>query len=307
MSSTKFQTYDINAIAEDVSDIISRISPQEVRFQEKIGKGRIHDVYHRWQTVELKPADPNNAAIQGAEFVDNVLTPTVEQHNRTQIFTKVINVAETADAVKIHGKRDETAFQWEMKAREARIDLETVLLSGQNEVTGSSNTASRMKSAQMLIDPSLRLCTGSPAAAPTKAQVKDVMKKLRTGGAKVTDLLINVSESDVPGQWLRETAGEFVRQVPNSGEASHGVTDYVDYVITPTGRLDIALHDFILGTDYLFHAPKTFTLETLRPWKTVSLAKTADANRLGLVGEFSLSLTNPKAAAVLRRADGTNF
>lgn len=301
-----YKTYDVVGAKEDVSDIISRISPEETPFTRLIGKEKVHNTLFQWQEDALAAPNGNNALVEGADFVDTTLTPTLMRQNYTQIMSKVVNVSETNDVVTKYGRGKELAYQLEKKGAEAKIDLEYAMLNNQAAVAGGSATARKFASVQQQIDADNRIATGSATTAPTAKIIKDTMQAQRVNGARCTNLMIPVAESDVPGTWLTANAGQYVRQVPNSGEASHGVVDYVDYFVTPTGRLDIELNLWMQNTDYLIFSPKHFALCTLRPWTTETLAKTADSNRVALVGEFSLKHKNYKASAVIRKVTGTN-
>lgn len=66
-SVSKVTTYDaVNAIREDLANIIYDISPVDTPFMSNIGRDTAANTYFEWQTDELAAAGAN-AAVEGAD------------------------------------------------------------------------------------------------------------------------------------------------------------------------------------------------------------------------------------------------
>jgi len=143
-SVTKVTTYDsVNAIREDLANVIYDISPVDTPFISNIGRDSASNTYFEWQTDALASADTANAAIEGADAGNADFDPTVRVANYTQISTKVISVSGTADATNNAGMRTVMAYQTAKKAKELKRDMEAILTSNQAGAAGSGTSTAR--------------------------------------------------------------------------------------------------------------------------------------------------------------------
>ena len=106
-----YSTYDQVGKAEDVSDIITDISPTDTPFTTMVKTEKVSARTFEWQEDSLAAA-ANNAAIEGADASMATLSPTTMRTNNTQILTKAFQVSATADAIKTYGRAKETALIW---------------------------------------------------------------------------------------------------------------------------------------------------------------------------------------------------
>ena len=105
-----FSTYNQVGIAEDVSDIISNITPTDTPFTTLIKSEKVHNRTFEYQEDTLANA-ADNKAVEGAAFSAGTQTATTLRTGTTQILTKVFEVSATADAVKTYGRAKETSYQ----------------------------------------------------------------------------------------------------------------------------------------------------------------------------------------------------
>lgn len=104
-----YSSYDAVGIAEDISDVISNLSPTKTPFLMSIGTQSVDNKLFQWQEDSLR-AVQTNAQIEGFTAVDATLTPTVLRQNVTQILEKTIKIPMTLEAVKLYGRAKETAL-----------------------------------------------------------------------------------------------------------------------------------------------------------------------------------------------------
>src|SRR5262245_60231045 len=139
-SNGSYQTYDQVGIAEDVSDIISNISPTKTPFQTAIGGEKVTNTLFEWQEDSLRAA-ASNAKAEGADAVDTARTPTVMRQNHTQIMSETVKVSRTASRVKTYGRAREMAYQMEKASKALKRDLEFAFVgSRQVSVAGDEST-----------------------------------------------------------------------------------------------------------------------------------------------------------------------
>src|SRR5580700_9841479 len=118
-------SYDEVGIKEDVSDIITNISPTKTPFLSSLKTEKIHQKRHDWQEDALDAVNTANAAVEGADATDQTLVATTLRSNYTQILTKTIKVSGSADASLAHGRAKESAYQMSKKMLEIKRDLES--------------------------------------------------------------------------------------------------------------------------------------------------------------------------------------
>ena len=105
-----YTSYDQVGKAEDVSDIITDISPTDTPFYSSIRTEKVNARVFEWQEDSLAAA-ANNAQVEGADPTMATLTATTLRTNNCQIMTKAFQVSATADAIKTYGRAKETALK----------------------------------------------------------------------------------------------------------------------------------------------------------------------------------------------------
>ncbi len=175
MATATFQTYQQVGIKEDISDIITNISPTKTPFQSSIGNEKIHNTFFQWQEDSLRAA-ATNSAVQGADAVDITITPTVLRNNYTQIMQETVKVAGTTDAVSTYGRARESAYQMAKSAAQVKRDLEFAMVgSQQTQSAGSSSAAGKFDGYQAQIDTGAdnTIFTGAGPAALDETHLPD--------------------------------------------------------------------------------------------------------------------------------------
>ena len=104
-----YTTYDQVGKAEDVSDIISNISPTKTPFSSGLKSEKISARTFDWQEDSLRSVQVNSA-VEGFTASDATLTATTLRSNVAQILEKTIKVSATADVIKTYGRARETAL-----------------------------------------------------------------------------------------------------------------------------------------------------------------------------------------------------
>ena len=123
MSFATMSSYDQVGVKEDISDIITNISPTKTPFQTMIGSEGIHQRLHEWQEDSLIDA-ADNAVAEGADAPAAVQNATVMRQNNSQILTKTAKVTGTADVTKTYGRDKELAYQLSLRSAELKRDHE---------------------------------------------------------------------------------------------------------------------------------------------------------------------------------------
>src|SRR3546814_8337224 len=105
-----FQTYDSVGAKEDVSDVISMLTPHKVPFSTSIGSETVKQKVYQWQEDELDPAQ-DNAQVEGFDATEAELTTTEMLQNTTQTLSRTIKLSGSLKAPNPPGRANELARQ----------------------------------------------------------------------------------------------------------------------------------------------------------------------------------------------------
>lgn len=324
-SVTKATTYDnVNAIREDLSNIIYDISPVDTPFMSNIGRDTASNTYFEWQTDALASADTSNAAIEGAAAGDMDFSPTVRVANYTQISTKVVSISGTADATNNAGQRTLMAYETAKKAKELKRDMEAILTSNQagNAGSGTSTarktaglptwlitnsqangaTVSSMSGASGNGYPSTAwtgLSTSTDVAL-TETMLKTAIQQVWTQGGDPKVFMVNAYNKTVASAFagLAQQRMNYTSAQPMKIIATADVYlgDFGEVAIVPN-RFQPANFAFVLDPEYA-------SVSYLRPFRTIDIAKTGDFDKKELVVEYGLRIKSEKAHAVIANLIG---
>lgn len=303
---THFKTYDQVGKKEDISDVISNIAPTATPFQSLIGSESVSNTVYQWQEDDLA-AVAANAAVEGADGVDADLTATTMRSNYTQIMAKTIKVSATADVVSTYGRAKETAYQLSKKSAELKREFEYALVGlAQNATVGSTSVARKFGNvwgndagSNALINSAV-IVNNSTAAALTEAMVLSVNQKLYEAGGDASYIMIKPADSLIVASFAAASGRT------RDFDTGTKIVNVVDIYVSPFGTQKVVLNRFMKADAALLFDPANWKKATLRPFSRTLLAKTGDADRHFVVGEFGLKHTNYKASGAITGLTGTN-
>lgn len=282
---------------EDLSDTIYRITPTVTPLLNLAAKSKATNTLHEWQTQDLA-APASNAQAEGDDASAKVVTPTIRLNNRTQISTKTVIVAGTQQAMNSSGRKDEMGYQMAMAALELKRDMELGLT--QNNVTGTSPRTSRglvgwagdnVDSGVGYVAPNYTTNvaqTDGAAAAFTEARLKNVLQKIFTAGGDPDVLMLG----PLAKQTFSSFSGNSTRY--DKGEDKQ-LTASVDVYISDFGEIKALPNRFQRARDVWVLQSDKIAVAYLRPFMTVDLAKTGDADKKEIIVEYCLEMRAPKA------------
>jgi len=191
-----YSTYDQVGKAEDVSDIISNISPFSTPMQAMLKTEKVTARTYSWLEDSLA-AISVNAAIEGADAAFATLGDATERTGTCQILVKGFQVSATADAIKTHGRAKETAYQMAKALKEIKRDYEHALVGlDQAAVAGTASAARKMQSVINQI--STGVDAGSNATdALTEAKLLTAGQTAYNNGSDVDTLMIKTADAQI--------------------------------------------------------------------------------------------------------------
>jgi hypothetical protein len=284
-----YSTYDQIGIAEDISDVITNISPTKTPFQTSIGSEKVDNRLFQWQEDSLR-TQAANKFLEGFTATDVARTPTVMRQNYTQIMSDVFKITATADVVKTYGRAKETAYQLAKTGEELKRDLEFTFV-GRNgaAVAGAETVTPReMASALNMIDAGNVIAGGT--AALTETMILNCHRATYDAGGEPEILMIKPADALIVAGFAAASGRQ------RDFASNRTITNVVDLYVSPWGELKVVINRFILSTVAFMYNPDMYKKCVLRNWTREKLAKDGDSERHMVVGEFSLKHKNFKAA-----------
>lgn len=310
-----FTAFTNVGIRENLSDVISMISPTETPFTSSANDGEAPtNVYFEWQVDSLAAVSTGNAQIEGEDYDSAGLqasSVTSRIGNYVQISAKTCVISGTNERVKKAGRKSELAYQLAKRSAELKRDLEAICLTNQGAVVGNTTTARRTGSLLAFVrtntsrgatgvDP---VWTTAPTATRTDGTQRNITEALlKTGmqlvfasGGKPTTLMVGpVNKQNVsafPGiAQTRFDVGSAKRSTI-IGAADIYVSDFGNLAVVPN-RFQRERDAHLLDFEYI-EIPK------LRNYMTEELARTGDAEKRLLLVEWGLRVKNEAALGLI--------
>ena len=298
---TNFSTYDANAIREDLSDVIYDISPTDTPFLSSITKkGSVSNTYFEWQTDALTAASGSNAVVEGAAVGTAATTATTRLGNYTQISKKVVEVTGTQDKVNNAGKKSEMAHQLAKASKELKRDMETSLLADNAAVAGNASTARETKGAAAFITTNVTDAGSSGShAAVVEADITAVAESTWNAGGEPSTILLGATNKKL----ITAMSGR-ASSTQSVVDDNKSIYNAVDVYVSDFGTFNIQLDRYADQDIIYFLQNDMWSVDYLRDFQTVDIAKEGDSDKKMLLVEYGLRCGNEAANGKIRYTTG---
>lgn len=306
----QFTTANAIGEREDLSDVITRIDPDETPVFSALKKETGNGVFVEWQVQELAAAVATNYQNEGADAAYATPTATTRLGNYMQISQKDAQVSGTLDAVDKAGRDRETAYQKVLKGLELRRDIEKYLHSDTARSASDPRKAGTLSSWITNVDDA----TGTSAATGDGTDVPDMAGTNRAMTLAQIDTAMQAAYEDggQPNMLVVSPAKKAAFSDLNSGSVATNQINYtapreaaivgsVSLYLSDFGQLDVVIDRFasddrvyLLDSDYA----SICTLPN-RNFAVQDLAKTGDSEKFQIITEFTLKVSAPKAHAAV--------
>ena len=299
-----FTTYDAKGIREDLSNVITNISPEETPYMSNIGRESISNSLYEWQTDALASAAANKQ-LEGDDVTSfDSVTATVRMQNYAQISRKTIVLSATEETVNKAGRRSELAYQIAKRGAELKRDQEFTMLNGAVAAAGNSTTARGTASLGAFVKTNVDMQTNGanpdyttlPNSARTDGNVrtftetilKNVIQKVWSAGGTPKMLMTGpVNKQRVSG-FSGIASSRFNIE---GGARPATLVGAVDIYVSDFGNVQVIANRFQRERDAWVIDPDMAKMTTLRPYQQVELAKTGDAEKRMLIVEWGHKVT----------------
>jgi hypothetical protein len=322
-----FLTYDAKGIREDLSDLISDISPTTTPFQSNVGSRDADNTYFEWQTDSLATASAT-PVVEGQDLSSfTAVTPTVRLGNYCQINMVDFIISGTEQRVDKAGRASEIGYQAAKAAKELKRNVEVAaLLNGVGAVVGATATArvtagfpcwlKTNETSTNVTAPSYSGSTPTGAAqvwktfgtptAFTEAMLKTTMQECYESGGEPSILMVGpFNKTQVSGfSGIASSRYNVDGAEPSViiGAADIYVSDFGNLSVVPnrffTSVIDAGAGSLMNNWAFLID-PDEVKIADLRPYTVETLAKTGDADKRMVLREWGLQVNNEKAHGVI--------
>ena len=298
---TAFKTYDAVAIREDLSDVIYDISPTDTPFMSSIaGKGSVSNTLFEWQTDALAAAVINNYHVEGADAGTAATTVTARITNQTQISKKVVEVSGSHEAVNNAGKKSELAHQLAKASKELKRDMEGSLLADNAAAAGNASTARETRGAANFITTNVTDAgTSGTHAAVVEADILAVAESTWTAGGEPSTILLGATNKKLVT--AMSGRADAIRSVADGNTT---IQNAVDVYVSDFGTFNIMLDRFCDQDVVYFLDHDMWSVDYLRDFQTVDIAKEGDSEKKMLLVEYGLRCGNEAANGKIRYTTG---
>jgi hypothetical protein len=301
MSTGTMETYDLVGKKEDISDIITNISPTKTPFASMIGSESVRNTIYQWQEDSLMSVGAN-AQVEGAAAPTASWQATVLRNNTTQILMATASASGTADVVKKYGRAKELSYQLGLRAAELKRNLEYAFVGQPStaEVVGNDSTARVVAGYQQQISSGTTNTLGT-AGPLTEAYVLAMAQALYTNGAEPTILMVKPADALKVATWQTGGTGAANSRTKFADNDSKAIYNVVDVYYSPfSGEgLKVVLNRFLATSNALIFEPQMWKKAVLRNWFRETLAKVGDSTQVMIVGEFGLIHKNYGASGLI--------
>lgn len=291
-----FQSYQAIGNREDLTDMITMISPTDTPILSMTESVRATNTLHEWQTDTLK-APAAVARIEGDDANMKTITPTTRLNNYTQIIDNSFIVTETQQATKSAGRPDEESYQTEKGMKELANDIEYAFVVNATAAAGSASVARTLKGLNGWITTNSSTSAGNRANTSTlvDAQLKAAWLAggkpdvILTGG---TQKVAFTNTTNFPGMTRNIEAA--------IGQYRNFVDVYQGGVAGPLKLVTSTIMGNNLDSQIFILEMAKWRKAFLRPINKKQLGATGDGDKFQIVAEVTLESLNEKASAVIK-------
>lgn len=328
-------------VREDLSDIITNISPTETPFHANAGRSTGSSDFHEWLIDALATAVNDNAHADGDDFVaegqsggvgsgtDGVQTTGGDRlGNYFQISRKDIVVSRRANIVKKAGRRNELSYQIAKAGRELKRDCEFAATSNTAAVQGSASVAPRSAGIPAWLrtntnrgatgtDPTLSSTTygypdaaagdGTDRALTEDALLGEISNAFTAGGDPDMIMVGPVVKRRFSGYMFGSSARIATPYQDHGRDKRDGATvvGSVDVYVSNHGVLDVVPNRFQREDDVFILESGLWNISYLDGYHVENIAKTGDSEKRVLLVDWCVESLNEAGSAIVADVDET--
>jgi len=288
MADALFKTYEAIGNREDLTDLISMISPQDTPMLSRFGKAKASNTLHEWQTDALSSAS-GTGVLEGADVETGALTATTRLGNYTQISQRKFRVSNTTQAMNPAGRSNEYAYQMSKALKELARDMEKTIHDNTG-ASGGATDARTLKGVRAAVTTNLVTADATGAtSALSRDQINTLLRTIWAEGGTPNAIYVNGRQ--------KERIGALTTPVTrNLNAADKMYTTVVNVYDSDYGQLSVILDRYATTTEVLALQEDQFKVAYLRPVHSQSLPDNGGGPKGKVEAEYTLQYGNEKAS-----------
>lgn len=320
-------TFDLSTLKESLDPVIWNLFPMDTYFTSNIDKVDVGQPQHQWVFDTLNAA-ANNKQIQGDDVTASTQGTTTRVSNYTQIARKVVVMSSTAQESNTVGG-NAMGRELMKKMKEYKRDVEFDALGRQGSSAGATNTAAASAGACAWIwgtgadiagntvypstggtggnttatTPSYAssVCSGQVDGTTSNSSVvlADITAAAElawTDGGEPDVIIASASQK----KYIDQLSSLATRTVDIGRADNLSISNSANLIVTSFGTFKVVMSRYLNRTTTLLLQMDKWALGQFRAPKTVDLAKTGDADKKMIVGEYTLIARNPHSSAKIQ-------
>lgn len=273
-------------LREDLTNMITDISPDERPVVAAIGRGKANAVLHEW-LIDVKRAAAANAQLEGDEYAYTASTALTRATNYCQIMRETVIASKTMEAVNSAGMSSWVAYQVAKKTVELGNDLEYAVLNNTAAVAGDAGTARKFGALQGYITTNK---TNASSADLSESMINASAQSCWTYGGKPTMLVVGAFNK-------RKVSGFTTGVVKNLNAVDKKFTTVIEVYESDFGVFRVVPDHFITADDVYLLDVSLWKLAYLRPLKVAEPSVTGDSVKRAMVMEVTMESLSEKGSA----------
>lgn len=314
-------TWNVVGNREDLTDILTNISPTATPFFSSIGRTTARSTTHEWQIDTLPTAKGTNAVTEGASAINASASVTTRLSNRTQIFQNVVMISNTQiDGMNTAGRENEWAYQMKRQSMALARDIEYSLVQNSAQLSTEASAVAPRLEGLGLFDAAGEVSAGA-AGWLSGNWIPGSLGYGVTGGAGASlagrttltetifnDLLQNIwNQGGRPdmilcGGYLKRVISSFSANATRYSSVTTGdkvLSGSVSVYESDFGLVQMRMSNFIGATVLGAIETQYFKVAQLRGLTFTRLAKDGDRERGQFIYEATLAAYAPKSSGKL--------
>jgi hypothetical protein len=308
-----YETFDVEGMREDLGPVIYNIDPTDSPMMSAISRGSANQTTHEWQTDGLDAAGFNTS--DEADVTGPYVNPaaTVRPSNTLQISQKKLSLSGTIQAVVLAGRQSEMGYQLARLAKSLKRDCEFTICQDQARIVPTDDgagTGRALASYECWITGAnanrasdgadATFSGGSPTTTTTdgtvralqESMVQSVIQACWTAGGDVNLLIAAPFQKRV----ISGFAGNSTRF--DIGEDQR-LTTAISVYISDFGEHRIVASRFNRVESVLLLDTQYWSMNFLRPFKEIPLAKSGDSDQRLMNVEYTLAAYNRASSGLV--------
>lgn len=313
-----FRTPSAKGNREELSDVVSRITPEDTPIYSLVEKVSFKTAHPEWLVDDLA-APAANIIEEGDDYTFSATTPAVRYGTYTQIMRKEGIISGTQDATDNAASVEQVRYQKLKKGVELRKDAEFAIVDANAQVAGitrefgslstwiTSNVSRGSGGSNGGYNSGTGLTavpTNGTQRAFTKTLLDTVMQQGYTSGANFRHLVVSPYVKSVFVTFMSDTNVASFRYAASSGKENSIIAN-ADVYEGPFGKVMVHPNRVMAGAAGL--ARNAFLIDTEHlsfGWfrkiaEDKEVAKTGDAKKFVILGEGALKVHNEKGLGVV--------